>query len=186
MPQVRNTAVRLASPGSNGSNLYNAYQVLAQIGSLYVKAQSGERNQAIAAIWTTLSDSALTDLGVLVNAWQAQTRTKNAAMARLDEPAITARIVRLCRRIEVIEARCSLWTTTATYIRILLLCEKHMQRILRQFVELAPEAEILFSGVIDSGNRRMEKLRQAFEVVRQAMRQLDDHYNPPVELSDAS
>ena len=186
MSKSQNAAVRLAAAGSTGSNLYNAYQVLAQVGALYVKAQTGERNEQVAKSWTWLSDSALTDLGVMVNIWQSQTREKNPELTKLDQPELTARIGRLCRRIEVFEARCTLWTTSAAYIRILLLCEKHLQRTFKKFSEINPAAAPYFVEVVESGKRRMEKLRQSFEVVTKSMRLLDDNYKPPQNLSDAS
>ena len=186
MATVPNVRIRLAAPGSSGSNLYNSYQVLAQVGALYVKAQTGEQKPAFSASWTWLSDSALSDLGILVNVWQAQTREKNPDLAKLDGVDMTARIERLCRRIEVIESRCTLWTSTASYVRLLLLCEKHIQRIFRNFSQVSPEVSGLFGGVIDSGQRRMEKLRILFGDVKKGMSQLDDNYHPVEEVSKAS
>lgn len=180
---VTASTVRLAAPGTQGSNLYNAYQVLAQIAALYVKAQANERDGVRASTWTALSDSALSDLGTLVNLWQAQSREKSPAVLQtliaIDRPEITTRIDRLCRRIEAIEKHCSLWTPATTYMRVILLCEKHFTRLLKAFVKISPPIAMALDPVQKGCARRSEVIRDLFAATMTAIQAQNSAYQPP-------
>lgn len=175
--------IRLGQPGATGTNLYNTYHVLAQLASLYAKARDGEQDSNLRDQWLHLTDSTLGDVGMLVHLWQSQIKTTTHSELRcLDDEVIGRRIIRLVRRMELIESRASIWSGSCRFAKILLLCETHWRRLLNSFASIEPTLRSQFTDAFESGSRRVEMLQGIETTMIQKRARLDKKYVVPVLL----
>jgi len=177
--------MRLATPGLAGANLYNSYQFLAQLAALYIKARRGDVNVGALDEWVALSDSALSDLGVLVALWEGQIGLPVQTNPLLEDAKTSARVVRVCRRAERLETICNEWTPVRKWIRTMGRLEASWGRVIDEFCRLDPTLAPQLVQPIESCKRRRVRLEALLAQHAEEIRSLDAAWQVPTSLVES-
>lgn len=155
--------IRLARIGEPGANLYNAYNYLTQVSTLYAQAVQGESRGGDQRAWQELCDEALSDLGDVFHVWEIALKDGRSGKAQLDDARLGAVIVRDCQRAAKLMDHVGVWTPRARTAGLLRHCERQWRRILTEVSALDPVLAPRLEGAIRTSHARSSRLTGMIE-----------------------
>lgn len=173
--------IRLAPVGEPGAALFNAYNYLTLLSTLYAQVLKHEQRPEDQAIWRELCDQALNDLGEIYSVWEAVLKSERASKGAppdRDTAALGEVVARACRRAEAIMERANVWTPLLRWANLLRLAEARWQRILARIQKTSPYVGPRLVSALNSSQSRTSRLTAIVESARLAKGRVDGSFNP--------
>lgn len=159
--------MRLAPVQDPGAGLYNSYHYLTQISGLYADAVGFDHHQLARSTWAELCDIVLSDLGDLYTSWEVVLKKGKAGIPLPDDAALGLVIVSACRRADVLMRHLNVWTPIQRVARVLILCERRWQRIVKGIAKETPELVPTLAKIEGTSRDRASRLTGLVERYRQ-------------------
>ncbi len=154
MPLPKPPKIRLAVVGTPAPEVFNFYQVVSVMLSLYFKAGDRQEIKENKVAWDDATNSLLTQVG---NAFTLLDYAQSSARDQIPlqpNPVLTARIGRLALRMIACEEQLNVWTPHARWARILLMLENKVKNIAQQIADYNPYVSAEMLALIELGGAR--------------------------------
>lgn len=174
--------IRLAGPGFAGAEVFNYYQIISVLSSLYVKALDRHDEGTYAGAWDTCFTSILEQIGIAHQCWeivQAQAGTVPVAHQNIK---LIQRTQTMARRLLTLDEHLTEWVSLERWSKLLMLAEKQLRRLGHEVSRQNPLLKGQLEGMNDAYAARLGLLGEICSVALKETLSLNQNYAEPVAL----
>lgn len=171
--------IRLAGPGVQGAEVFNYYQLISLISSLYVKAMDRHDEDVYAGAWDTCSVTTLEQIGIAHQCWglvQASTCPPK------ENILLIKRTLTVVHRLLTLDEKLTEWTALSRWTRILLLMEHEMKKLGQSIAIQNPAISEQLESMNHGYQARIALLMEMHASAMKEEQALNQNYAEPVAL----